>query len=160
MRTIVVIGIGQTLRGDDAAGVEAVHLWQSAFPATAGRPEVRVEFSELPGLGLLDLLDGFDAALLVDAVQGSGPAGTVYHLGPEDLASFAAGSKSAHGWGVAESLELGRRLNPSLQQIRIRLIGIEVESMELGRALSPAVREALAPASSAIEEEVQALLGG
>ena len=33
---IVVIGIGQRLRGDDEAGLAAVSLWRERCPATAG----------------------------------------------------------------------------------------------------------------------------
>ncbi len=35
---IAVIGIGQSLRGDDAAGLEAVRQWQEKYPKTAKPP--------------------------------------------------------------------------------------------------------------------------
>jgi hydrogenase maturation protease len=155
---LIVIGIGQTLRGDDAAGVEAVRRWQKAYPATAGRPGLRVEFSELPGLGLLDLLEGFDAALLVDAVQSANQPGYIHRLAPEQLAAFGTETKSAHGWGVAESLQLGRQLNPSGPEVSIRLIGIEAQQVELGQPMSDAVEQAMPIVCRAIEEEVLALL--
>ena len=44
---LTVIGIGQTLRGDDAAGMEAVRRWRAAYPATASRKDVTVTLSEL-----------------------------------------------------------------------------------------------------------------
>ncbi len=156
---MIVIGIGQTLRGDDAAGVEAVRRWQQAFPGTAGRPDVTVEFSELPSLGLLDLLEGFDAAVLVDAVQSTNLPGHVHRLSPEDLASFGTEARSAHGWGVAESIQLRQQLNPSGPEVRIRLIGIEAQQVELGKPLSDAVEDAMPLACQAIEDEVRALLG-
>ncbi len=155
---LIVIGIGQTMRGDDAAGVEAVRHWQQSYPATAARRGVNVEFSELPGLGLLDLVEGFDAALLVDAVQTSRSPGTIYRMSPDDLASFGSDAKSAHGWGVAETLALDRQLNPSHHGPRIRLVGIEAAQLDLGRSLSPAVDKALSSAADAIEAEVQSLL--
>ena len=158
MKRLVVIGIGQTLRGDDAAGIEAVRRWQDAFPGTADRADVAVRYVELPGLGLLDELDGFEAALLVDAVQSSGAPGTVYRLDPDDLASSGSGAGSAHGWGVAESLELGRQLNPLLLRVRIRLVDIEAQQIDLGSLMSPAIRKALVEASEAIEAEARTLL--
>jgi hydrogenase maturation protease len=157
---IAVIGIGQTLRGDDAVGIEAVHCWQQSFPETARRSDVEAQSSELPGLGLLDLLDGFDAAVLVDAVQSSAAPGVIHRLDREQLSAFGSTAKSAHGWGVAETLELDRQLNPSRPELRIRLIGIEAQQMDLGQALSQAVQRALPFASRAIEDEVQALLSG
>ncbi len=155
---VTVIGIGQTLRGDDAAGTEAVRLWETTYPHTALRDDVSVQISELPGLALLDMLDGFDAAVIVDAVESGGKPGKIHRLSPEELAAFTAGSKSAHGWGVAETLELGCQLNPA-RQMRLRLVGIEAGQMELGKPMSQAVQGALEAASRAIEAEVQALLG-
>ncbi len=58
---IVIIGIGQTLRGDDGAGLAAVQLWQRIYPPSTDLPSVRVELAELPGLSLIDLFMGTDA---------------------------------------------------------------------------------------------------
>ena len=157
-RKVTVIGIGQTLRGDDAAGMEAVRRWQETFPDTSRRPEIIAQFSELPGLGLLDLLDGFDAALLVDAVQSSAQPGHIHRLGIEDLAAFGTETKSAHGWGVAESVQLGMQVNPSLAAVHIRLIGIEAQQVQLGQQMSGPVLAAIPDACQAIEKEIQALL--
>jgi hydrogenase maturation protease len=153
---IAVIGIGQSLRGDDAAGLEAVRLWQKQHPESAAR--VHVELSELPGLGLLDMLGGMDAAILVDAVHSSSTPGTLHRLGPDDLASFTPDAGSAHGWGVAETLQLGRSLYPSLAKCRVTLIGIVGGQFNMGAGLSPAVQVALAGAVERIEKEVQNLL--
>ncbi|MEW6094838.1 MAG: hydrogenase maturation protease [Chloroflexota bacterium] len=153
---IIVIGLGQTLRGDDAAGLEAVRLWQEKYPQTART--VRVELAELPGLTLLDLLEDMDAAILVDAVHASAPAGTLTRLGPDDLAAFTPGSGSAHGWGVAETLHLGRSLYPWLTDVRVTLIGIVGEQFATGAGLSPQVQAALAEAVERIEAEVRSLL--
>src|SRR5512142_290651 len=120
---LTVIGMGQTLRGDDAAGIEAVRRWERLFPGTAGRPDVNVQYSELPGLGLMDLLEGYDAAVLVDAVSSAAAAGKVYRLDPDQLESFGVGGKSAHGWGIAETLQMDRQMNPT-RRMRIRLVGI------------------------------------
>jgi hydrogenase maturation protease len=154
--TIAVVGIGQSLRGDDAAGLEAVRLWRVKFPETAGRPEIQIEASELPGLTLMDMLSDVDAAIFVDAVQSSARPGTIHRLGEAELASFMADSKSAHGWGVAETLRLRSQLTDA--KINIRIIGIEAEQMELGAGLSKAVENAIPVVCEALEEEVNNLL--
>ena len=153
---ILILGLGQSLRGDDGAGLEVVRLWQETFPETAKK--VNVVLAELPGLGLLDLLDGMEAAILVDAVHGSAAAGTIHHIRPEKLDSFTPGSASAHGWGVAETLELGRSLYPELANYRISLIGIEAGTLGMGAGLSPQVQAALPEAVKLIEKEVQDFL--
>ena len=153
---VAVIGIGQSLRGDDAAGLEAVRQWQGKFPETAGRPDVRIEASELPGLALLEMLNDVHAAILVDAVQSSAKPGMIHRLSEKELSSFVSGSKSAHGWGVAETLRLGSQLMGA--NTTIRIIGIEAEQMDLGAGLSKVVNDAMPAICDAIEEEINNLL--
>ena len=152
MTTVAVIGIGQSFRGDDAAGLEAIRLWESQFPETAHRSEVRVEASELPGLSLLDKLEDVDAAILVDAVQSLKEPGKIHILGESDLMSFASDSKSAHGWGVAETLRmmhLTQEKNP-----KILLIGIEVNQTDIGAAISQKVQAKLPEVCKIIQQTV------
>jgi hydrogenase maturation protease len=153
---ILVLGLGQSLRGDDAAGLEAVRLWQVQYPQTALK--VQTELTELPGLGLLDRLDGMQAAILVDALRAPEAPGTLYCLGPDELAAFSADTQSSHGWGVAETLLLGLSLLPGLVDCRISLIGIVGYQFDLGAGLSPAVQAALVQAAALIEKDVQDLL--
>ncbi len=153
---IALMGIGQSLRGDDAAGLTAVQQWQEKFPETANRPEVRVEASELPGLDLLEMLKDTDAAILVDAIQSNARPGTIDHIRENKLASFLPESKSAHGWGVAETLALGHQLNQKLPPMQI--IGIEAEQMIMGASLSKAIQDSIPLACKVIEEEMQTLL--
>ena len=155
---IAVIGIGQSLRGDDAAGLEAIRQWQEKYPETANRSEVRVEASELPGLALIELLDDMDAAVIVDAVQSSAKPGTIYSINPDDLSAFTPDAQSAHGWGVAETLQLGRQLYPTLKKLSIRLIGIEAEQVSMGAGLSQNVTQAMPELCRTIEDEVQTFL--
>jgi hydrogenase maturation protease len=155
---IAVIAIGQTLRGDDACGIESVRHWQEKYPETANRPEVRVEASDLPGLSLLNMMDDADAVILVDAVKSSANAGTIHFLDPGELTAFASDSGSAHGWGVAETLQLSRELKPALKDIPISVIGIEIEQVEIGQSMSKAVRDAIPSACMAIQNEVVRLL--
>ncbi len=158
-KRVTVIGIGQTLRGDDAAGIEAVKQWEQAYLGTATRSDVSVQYSELPGLALLDMLEGFDAAIIVDALQSSAAPGTVYRLSVDDLAAFETGAKSAHGWGVAETLKLGHQVGNVAPGLRIRIVGIAAKQVEQGQPLSREVVQALPAASEAIEAEVQHALG-
>jgi hydrogenase maturation protease len=152
----IIIGIGQSLRGDDAAGLEAVRRWQEQYPETAGKLNIRVEISELPGLELLDLLEGADAAIIVDAIQASAPPGTILRIGSDELVSFTTDAQSAHGWGVAETLKLGLSLYPSLAACRITLIGIVGKSFEMDAGLSGEVEGSLLEACNWIEKEIQA----
>jgi hydrogenase maturation protease len=155
---IKVVGIGQSLRGDDAVGLEAVRQWLEKYPETANYPDIEVDLMENPGMNLLDLLEGTRAIVFIDAVKSSATPGTIHHLDLEQLSSFTTDTKSAHGWGVAESLQLGRVVDPSKQDIPIRLIGIEGEQFQMGRGLSHAIEQILPRICEEIQIEVQNLL--
>lgn len=151
---IKIIGIGQSLRGDDAAGLEAVRMWQQAYKGKLTHPTVHVELAELPGVSLLNLLAGSQCAILVDAVRSGARPGTIYVLRENQLDAFTQDSGSAHGWGVAETLSLGRQLMPAAMPEKLILIGIEAGQLQLGDALSPEVRSALLEAARLIEQYV------
>jgi hydrogenase maturation protease len=153
---ILVLGVGQSLRGDDSAGLAAVRMWQTHYPLTA--QQVQVDLSELPGLSLLDRLVDIQAAVLVDAVHASAAPGTLYCLGLDELSSFTTDAQSAHGWGIAETLLLGRSLYPGLAQCRLTLIGLVGVHFDLGAGLSPALQSALPQAAALIEKKVHGLL--
>lgn len=154
---LVVIGIGQTMRNDDRAGLVAVLHWQKTFPLSAENPSLKVQLVELPGLELLELLEGFEAAIIVDAVQSGAQPGIVHFLKEEELLGFLQDSKSAHGWGVAETLRIGRTLGNHLPD-RILLIGIEGQDFSPGENLSPLVQSALNTVAQAIEDSVKIIL--
>jgi hydrogenase maturation protease len=149
---IKVIGIGQSLRGDDAAGLIAVRLWQATYQDHHSQLDLQVELAELPGIGLLNLLEGIPTAILIDAVHGDAKAGTIHLITEDQLESFSIGSDSAHGWGVAETLSIGRMLMPAALPENLWLIGIEAGNISLGEALSPEVEIALPEVARLIEK--------
>jgi hydrogenase maturation protease len=155
---IKIIGIGQSLRGDDAAGLSAVRLWIETFHAESLPRGVQVELAELPGLGLLNMLEGTRLAILVDAVRSGGRAGTIHLLTQGQLDTFNEGSGSAHGWGVAETISLGRQLSLTNLPTELILIGIEAGQVDLGEKLSPDVASSLPEVARMIEQYISAAL--
>jgi hydrogenase maturation protease len=155
---IKVIGIGQTMRGDDAAGIRAVQYWQAAYPKSSQQPNVQVLIEELPGLALLDMLVGASFVVIADAVRSNVDPGTIHHLEITDLATFKPGLSSAHGWGLAETLALIGILGLSNMPEQISLVGIEAGDLNMGLTLSPPVTESLAQAAALIESLVTGVL--
>src|SRR5689334_17923972 len=137
--SITVIGIGQTLRGDDAAGPEAVQLWQKSFTETASHARLRIQHADMPGLELIDLLANADAVLLVDAVQSGAEPGKLHLVTPQQVTP-GTGDGSSHSWGVAETLALASELHYPLPS-QIMILGIEAASFQMGAPLSKAVAD-------------------
>jgi hydrogenase maturation protease len=152
-KNILVLGIGQSMRGDDAAGLETVRLWQETHPDSAAK--VQVELSEIPGLTLLEFLEGKEVAILVDALHSSQVCGTVMRIAQDELASFTHGNGSMHGWGIAETLRLCQRLIPAEERCRIILIGINGQEFGMGNRISPELRIAINCAAELLEKEIQ-----
>jgi hydrogenase maturation protease len=152
--TIKVIGIGQSLREDDAAGLKAVRLWQKKYLSTRKRLNIQVELAELPGIGLLDILEGVGTAILVDAVHSGAKPGTIHILFSDQLSAFQDGAGSAHGWGVAETIALGQKLMPATMPKKLIVVGIEAEKLSPGTSLSRGVKLALVEAARLIEQLV------
>lgn len=157
-KKVVVIGVGQTMRGDDAIGITAVKAWQSQYSHTANYPDVRVETTEVPDMDFLELLSGAEDALIVDAVKTGDRPGKIHILDEQSLSAFDQDTTSTHGWGVAETIRLGRTLKREDLPHEIKIIGIEAGQFETGARLSPEIIENLPQIISAIEAYVTELL--
>lgn len=86
---VLVAGVGNVLRGDDGFGVAVAQRLARRSDLPRG---VKVAEVGIGGIGLVhELLDGYDALLIVDAVDRDGPPGTLYLLEPQvpDLADWS-----------------------------------------------------------------------
>ncbi len=79
---VLVVGVGNVLHGDDGFGVEvARHLADRKLP-----PGVTVAETGIGGIHLVhELMAGYDALIVVDAVDHGRPPGTVLIIEPEVL---------------------------------------------------------------------------
>jgi hydrogenase maturation protease len=131
-----VIGLGNRMRGDDGAGLEAARI-------VAGRaPDVRTVEHEREPTDLLTIWEGAATAVVIDAVLGDEP-GRVHReeVGPDALRERPSMSASTHAVSLSEVIELGRSLDRLPD--RLVVLGIEGDRFEVGAVLSGPVREAV-----------------
>jgi hydrogenase maturation protease len=146
----LVIGIGNSDRGDDGVG-------RLVARGLCGRVPEGVEIKETDGevTRLLDLLAGADVAWLVDAAVSGAAPGTIRRLDPvaaplpRTMFPF-----SSHGQGLAEAVELARALG-SLPR-RLVVYAIEGAEFAPGAPLSPAVEAAALEVGSRLLAEIVA----
>ena len=136
MTPTLIIGIGHPDRGDDAVGrVVAARL--------RAHVAVRVDVLETDGEAakLLDLFEGRDNVIIVDAGLSGGKPGTIHRLdaaaAPLPRPMFAM---SSHAIGLVESIELARTLGRLPR--RCLVFAIEAERFTLGEGLSGEVAAA------------------
>ena len=151
--TVVVFGLGNPDRGDDAVG-----------PAVAGRVADR----HLPGLRVVspaepvDLLDDGAAAelfVVVDAVRtGKRPGALMVRDADREPLPEWDGSGGTHALGLDAAVELLRALGRMPR--KLVLIGVEADTFETGAPLSPLVRQAVPAAVGLVVAVAAALVGG
>jgi hydrogenase maturation protease len=138
-RPVVVIGVGNALRGDDAAGLEAVRLLR----ARAEGAPIAVREQEGETLGLLERWAGAGAAVLLDAVRSGAEPGTIHRVdvSSQPIPARLRSSSSTHMVGLGEAIELARALGrlPG----RTILYGLEGLCFDAGSGLSAELRAAL-----------------
>jgi hydrogenase maturation protease len=134
---LLVLGLGNPLLADDAVGALAARALE---PRLAGRADVCA--TSLHGLALLDVLDGYDGAVLLDAVvSGTRPVGDVYEIDPASLDCLSG--FSPHYAGVPELLAVARRLELRFPR-RLRILAVEVrDPWTVGGEMSGEVRAAV-----------------
>lgn len=144
----VVIGVGNTGRGDDAAGRRVAAALRSRVPEG-----VVVVESDGDPLTIMDAWDGASRAVLVDAmVSGSSP-GTVRRFDATDTPlPVSVHLASTHGMGAAEAIELARSLNRMPE--RLLVYGIEGSEFHPGVPMSRPVEQAVTVAKGMVLAEV------
>ncbi len=152
-RRIAVIGVGNPMRRDDAAGLEVVDRAQSRLPGGA-----IVGHCAGDATTLLDAWAGRDLAVVVDAARWPGATpGEIIWI--EDAAgsteampwSDAAGT---HGLGVAQVIHLGRALGRLPRRLAVLAVAITEDGQ--GEGLSPAVEAGVGRAVDLLVERLGA----
>jgi hydrogenase maturation protease len=132
-----VIGLGQPFAADDGVGVRIIQQLLAAPPADAELLIAR------DAMELVELTLERDLVILVDALLGGGPLGSIHELEPEQLDGSSLVSFSSHGTSVGQALALARRLHPGEISPDIRIIGVSIASLAPSEGLSPEVEAAV-----------------
>ncbi len=152
IRSIVVLGIGNTAMQDDGVGVWVIRSLAQAYDLPS---HVRLIEAGVPGLGLLSDVEGADDLLVIDAVDRAGPPGVLYRLGPENLPKGRGSFLSAHDIGMVDLLSWVELLGKRPHTFIIGVQPLEVRKMSL--ELTPPLRKALPLVVAAVVKELQAL---
>jgi hydrogenase maturation protease len=130
---ILVIGIGNAYRSDDAAGLIAARRVKERV---SGHCSVIEHTGE--GAALMELWKDADTIIVIDAVRSGAAPGTVSRfdasLRPLPVSMFR---NSTHAFSVPEAVELSRALKQLPRQLIV--YGVEAQNFEAGTNLSPAI---------------------
>jgi hydrogenase maturation protease len=149
---ILVAGIGNIFLGDDAFGVEvAQRLLRQPWP-----PEVRVVDFGIRGFDLAyALADGYDVAILVDALPRGEAPGTLYVLEPDlEMLNGTGGSQGVeietHAMDPVKVLRLAHSMGNLPKQVLV--VGCEPGELGSDEDMSMGLSE---PVQAALDEAVK-----
>jgi hydrogenase maturation protease len=133
-RAVIVIGMGNEFRHDDAAGLIAARRLR-----TLGLP---AEEHQGDPATLIERWKGINDVMLIDAVWSGAAPGTLHRLdvsgSPLPRHLFLA---STHSMGLAEAVELSRVLGTL--PARVLVFGVEGKNFRPGIGVSPEVERTL-----------------
>jgi hydrogenase maturation protease len=149
MKTIV-LGLGNPILTDDGVGPRVARELEGKLDQ-----EATVMEASLAGLNMLDLLAGYDRAIIIDAVQTvGGKVGQIYRLDPEAF-DATRHTASAHDVNFATALELGNQLGMILPS-QIDIFAIEVaDASHFSEECTPEVAKAIPLCVKMIVQEVR-----
>ncbi|WP_378953821.1 HyaD/HybD family hydrogenase maturation endopeptidase [Pelosinus sp. sgz500959] len=140
MEKITVLGVGNILMQDEGFGVRVVEqlLHQYHFPE-----HVQVLDGGTLGMELLRFLLGTDKLILVDAVSGGLPPGSLYRFSHDEVKAYFKEKVSMHELGIQDVLGVMEVLEKPAKEIRI--LGVEPLTIDIGLTMTPIVAEAVEP---------------
>ena len=144
MRTLV-LGIGNSLLGDDGVGVRVAR----EVAERVKDPNVDVRDVSVDGLNLFDFILGYDKLVVVDAiVTENGVVGDVFRIVPEKVCDPSRSAISPHHFNLAATIEIGKKLFPAQIPRDVVLYAVEAEeaiavSEEMTREVEQAVPRAV-----------------
>ena len=150
MKTLV-LGLGNPILSDDGVGLRVAE----ELRAKLDLPDVTVEETSMSGLNLLDILVGYDRAIIVDAIQTKGgKPGQIYRLDSKALDNTQH-ITSLHDVNFADTLELGSRIGLPLPK-QIDIFAIEVADVStFGEECTPELERAIPVCVETIIQELK-----
>jgi hydrogenase maturation protease len=137
---ILVLGLGNILLGDDGVGPAAVQEVRKAV-VDLGK-HVECVDGGTQGLALLGYFSGRRALIIIDALAGGKPPGTISVLGRSQILGCGTPrSTTGHEGNASELLILAHLLEELPESIFI--VGVEPESLHTRHGLSASVTAAL-----------------
>ena len=130
----VVLGIGNTILTDEAAGVRAVEALERAYKMPAN---VQVIDGGTSGMEMIEDLSNLDFLIVIDVVKTGAAAGTVVKIAGDEIPVFFRRKLSPHQIALPDVLACLELLDTMPKEIIV--LGVELISLELGMEMTPTV---------------------
>ena len=150
--SILVLGLGNPILGDDGVGWRVAEEVRSATAGQAQPPDV--DCAALGGLSLMERMLGYGRVILVDSMwTGTNPEGSVRVCALDDLQNPGAGhTASPHDTSLVTALRTAEMMGAAVPQ-RVDIVAIETRACyDFSETLTPAATSALPIATRKVLE--------
>jgi hydrogenase maturation protease len=130
----VVLGIGNTILTDEAAGVRAVELLEQRYRVP---DNVLVIDGGTSGMEMIEDLSDLDFLIVIDVVKTGQAAGTVVKIAGDEIPVFFRRKLSPHQIALPDVLASLELLDAMPKEIIV--LGVEPISLELGMEMTDTV---------------------
>jgi len=145
----IIIGLGNTILTDDGAGIYVAREIRKRCRAT---PYITIVEASLGGIGLLDLMAGYQKVVIVDSIKSEhGSPGDIYKIDVDDLGNptYPVGP---HFLDVRTAVELGSKFGYTMPET-IDIYAIEIrDNTTFSETLTPGVEKAIPEVAGLIIE--------
>ncbi len=150
----VILGLGNTLLSDDGAGVLAARRLQELIGIA---DDIDVVESGWGGFRIIDLLSGYDRAIIIDAIKtGLQPVGYIHRMDGMELVHTVR-MVSFHDINFATALEFAREMGIAMPR-EVTVFAIEVAETEVfSEVITPQVRRAIDECVCRVLDELSGL---
>jgi hydrogenase maturation protease len=146
-----IICLGNELVRDDGAAIHVARAL-AALPLPTG---TEVEIRANLGFDLLEMVQGDDRLILVDAMSTGRAPGTCVVQNGREIERYAVSGAPSHSLGVAELMELAHHMRPDKPLPEVVFVGIEGRAFgEYGNELSPEVSAAIPVAVELVRKQL------
>ena len=151
MKTIV-LGIGNLILGDDGVGIHVANEVKKHINSK----DITVDEAITGGMNLLDMILGYDKAILIDAVKSDkAENGEVHRITLSDFNIMH--SCNPHDVSLIEAIEMAKKMGEKCIPERIIIIGIMMKQIpcEFGEKLSNNIKAAIPKAVEMTLNEIK-----
>jgi len=150
MKTII-LGIGNPILGDDGVGVHVANEIKKHI----NNPNITIDEAITGGMNLLDLILGYDKAIIIDAVKTKdGKNGEVKRIPLGDFSTMH--SYNPHDVSLIESIEIAKKMGEDRIPQEIIVVGVMMKEMpcQFGEKLSKKIAAAVPKAVELTLKEI------
>ena len=151
MKTIVV-GVGNPILGDDGVGIHVANQLKKTIVDS----DIKIDEATTGGMNLLDIIKGYDKAVIVDAVKSNnGEHGKVKRILISGFNTMH--SCNPHDVSLMEAIEMAKKLGERQIPKEIVVIGIMMKNTpcEFSEKLSNEIANAVPKAVEMILNEIK-----